>query len=176
MDFLLSYDDIILIQPINICKCKCTSEEYKCYKKSDFINCMYKNNIINKCPYINILLDDSLKYDLIEKPTDYSLCDSPKEFAAILNFLTKLTYKQSDYHEFSKTVGVICVFYVILTNLKYNIFKSPMLYNKIDLIIENQEEYATYNSNSNNYSMTKNFNKYSINEFIEIIKKWKEYI
>jgi hypothetical protein len=170
MDNLLSYIDFFT--PSN---CHCTDKEYSCYKKNDFIKCKYKDILIKKCPYINILLDNSSKYDLIEKPIDISSCDDVEEYKIILQFLIKLIAKQDEYIELSKIVGFMCIFYIRLTNIKYNIIPKSILYEKLDLIIQLQKEHIN-NKSCNTYNMTQHFNKYSISEFINIITKWKEYI
>ncbi len=168
MDNLLSYIDIFEY-------CSCTEIEYKCYKKNDFIKCRYKDFILKLCPYLNILIEPTSKFNLIEKPTEYSSCDNSEQYKKIFKFLTVLISKQDEYCELSKTVGMVCIVYITLTNIKYNVIPKAVFHVKLDEIIIQQKENIK-SSLCNLYKMTRNFNKSCIIECINTIDKWKEYI
>ena len=170
MDNLLSYIDIF-----EYCNCNCSEKEYTCYRKKDFISCRYRDLIIKQCPYLNILLDSKCSFNLIEKPTEYSLCDNKDQYIKIFKFVIVLVSKQDEYNELAKIAGVICIIFITLTNMKYNNMPKHIFHSKFDEIILHQKEHII-NPLSNTYKMTTNFHKSSINDCIETINNWKEYI
>lgn len=173
MDNLLSYIEMSNYS-IHL-TCLCNETDYLCFRRDDFIKCCNKKTLLELCPYLNILIDPKIKYNLIEKPEKYSSCDNSTQYYKIIKFLLFLISKQDIYFEMSKIIGVMCIFYIVLTNINYNIIPKTVFYEKLDLVITNQEEHIT-NPFSNKYKITNNFNKSSVADFIETINNWKKYI